>query len=113
MSRKYYASEKPRGFANEIRTYSFPDKESRDKYLEDHSSEVHSPYEVSKREALRNVHYKGDAITESFNSDLIPVQKIADISPDDCKYSGGEWVDSYVKRNGEHVSGYCRRMRNY
>jgi hypothetical protein len=73
MQRNYYASQSPRGFANEINVYAFPDRRSRDRWVDQHENDgdVRSAYcganKINARRAREIVGYRGDAITESFN----------------------------------------------
>ena len=68
--RKYYVERMPRGFSNEIETYAFPTQEMRRKYLEDHDmgGGPTEPRAISSREARKNINYRGDAATQSYNS---------------------------------------------
>lgn len=70
----YYAEHSPRGFANEINTYRFATKEARDKWLVgiDYTQNVNqSAGAITATRARKNVRYKGDWATKSYNSDYI------------------------------------------
>jgi hypothetical protein len=73
----YYAEQSPRGFANEIKTYRFSTKANRDKWVEQHRNDgdCNSAYQgassITRKTAYRNIRYRGDAITRSFNSPLL------------------------------------------
>lgn len=70
----YYAEHSPRGFANEINTYRFATKEARDKWLAsiDYTQNVNQRTEaITAAKARKNVRYKGDWATKSYNSDYI------------------------------------------
>lgn len=114
MSRKYYAARMPRGFSNEIETYSFPTIEMRRKFLEDNDvgGGPTEPYPITAREAMKNVNYRGDAITKSYNSDIYPAFKGETNNKNDCEWMGGEWVESY-RRGKITVHAYCRIVRRY
>jgi len=76
----YYAEQSPRGFANETNTYKFAAKRARDKWVADHKDDgdVNSASQgasaISAKAARKNVGYKGDAATESFNSGYIDAE---------------------------------------
>lgn len=110
--RKYYVERMPRGFSNEIEVYAFPTKESRRKFLEDMDEGGRStePYPVSAKEARKDAGYRGDSVTRSYNTPIIPFEVRDDINPTQCESIGGEWVAPYRKQNGRIVHGYCRRL---
>jgi hypothetical protein len=74
MSKHYYAAQSPRGFANEVDVIRFADKATRDQWVEEHeddgdcNSAALGAYAVSAAEARKIAGYKGDAITDSYNS---------------------------------------------
>ncbi len=75
--KSYYAEQSPRGFSNEVNTYRFATKAARDAWVAEHESDgdCNSASQGAKRitaaEARRNVGYKGDAATKSYNSGYI------------------------------------------
>lgn len=77
MSKHYYAEQSPRGFANEINTYRFANKASRDAFVKEHqddgdcNSASLGADAIDAKTAYKNVGYRGDAATESFNSGFI------------------------------------------
>jgi hypothetical protein len=74
MSKHYYAAQSPRGFANEINVIRFADKATRDQWVEDHkddgdcNSAACGAYAVTAAEARKIAGYKGDTITDSYNT---------------------------------------------
>ena len=67
IRRHYYAEKSPRGFSNEIETYKFTRKKDRDNFvLENERTST-----VTRKEALKNVNWKGDQMTNSYNSDMM------------------------------------------
>jgi hypothetical protein len=78
----YYAEHSPRGFANEINTYRFATKDARDKWLAgiDYTWNASQwATAITADKARKNVRYKGDWATKSYNSDYIDGdQAIAD-----------------------------------
>ena len=74
MKKHYYAVQSPRGFANEVNVIRFADKAARDQWVEDHkddgdcNSAACGARVCTAAEARRIAGYKGDAITESFNT---------------------------------------------
>jgi hypothetical protein len=77
MPKFYYAQQSPRGFANEVKTYRFSSKAARDKWVAEHyndgdcNSAYIGAYACTRRQAYKTIHYRGDAITQSFNSSLL------------------------------------------
>jgi hypothetical protein len=72
--RHYYAEHSPRGFANEINTYRFATKDARDKWIDsiDFTENVNQRAgAITAAEARKNVRYKGDWATKSYNSGYI------------------------------------------
>jgi hypothetical protein len=75
--KSYYAEQSPRGFANETNTYRFTTKAVRDKWVAEHESDgdcnsaSQGARSITAAEARRNVGYKGDAATQSYNSGYI------------------------------------------
>jgi hypothetical protein len=73
----YYAEQSPRGFANEINTYRFATRATRDKFVAerendgDCNSAALGARAITARDARRNVGYRGDAATQSYNSGYI------------------------------------------
>jgi len=73
----YYAEQSPRGFANETNTYRFSSKAGRDTWVTKHASDgdVNSAAcgacAITEKQARKNVGYRGDAATQSFNSGYI------------------------------------------
>jgi hypothetical protein len=74
MSKHYYAAQSPRGFANEINVIRFADKATRDQWVEEHeddgdcNSAACGAYVVTAKEAHKIARYKGDEITDSYNT---------------------------------------------
>jgi len=72
--RFYYAAQSPRGFANEITVYRFKKKSDRDQWVEDHRSDgdcnsaALGAYAITAKEARKIAGYKGDEITDSYNT---------------------------------------------
>lgn len=72
--RHYYAKQSPRGFANEIVVHRFPSRAARDAWVEVHASDGDvnaasmGASACTAREARSILAYRGDAITESYNS---------------------------------------------
>ena len=72
--KSYYAEQSPRGFGNEVNTYRFTTKAARDKWVAEHESDgdVNSASQgasaITADQARKNVAYKGDAATKSYNS---------------------------------------------
>lgn len=77
MKKSYYAEQSPRGFANEVKTYRFSTKAERDAWVAEHAGDgdVNSAAcgarAITAKQARANVGYRGDAITESYNSGYI------------------------------------------
>ena len=75
--KSYYAEQSPRGFANETNTYRFTTKAARDKWVAEHESDgdcnsaSQGATAITADQARKNVAYKGDAATESYNSGYI------------------------------------------
>lgn len=73
-TRRYYAAQKPRGFANEIEVCSFGSRALRDAWVDAHADDgdVNSAacgaYAVTAAEARKICRYHGDAVTGSYNS---------------------------------------------
>lgn len=73
----YYAKQSPRGFANEINVYAFATKAARDEWVHRHANDgdVNSAYRGAEactaKEAKRIAGYRGDAVTKSYNSDIL------------------------------------------
>ena len=110
MARKYYAKRSPRGFGNEIEVYSFPSKRVRDKFVEDKNEWKTGAIPVTKREAEKIKHYKGNDFEKSYNSFI--EYEISNLNESQCEANGGEYVHSYYK-NGRKINGYCRRPKNF
>lgn len=91
----YYAENIPRGFANEINTYRFATKAARDKWLAniDYAENVNQTARaITAKEARKNVHYKGDSATKSYNSDYIDGdQAMADELADEAQRKAETW----------------------
>ena len=74
MSKHYYAAQSPRGFANEVNVIRFANKTARDQWVEEHKddgdcdSAACGAYAVTAAEARKIAGYKGDAITDSYNT---------------------------------------------
>ena len=74
VSRRWYAAQSPRGFGNEINVYSFASRKLRDAWVEAHEDDgdVNSAHcgarSITAREARQICGYRGDAITQSYNS---------------------------------------------
>ena len=72
--KNYYAEQSPRGFANETNTYRFTSKASRDKWVAEHESDgdcnsaSQGASAITADRARKNVAYKGDSCTRSYNS---------------------------------------------
>ena len=77
MSKHYYAEQSPRGFANEINTYRFESKSARNAFVDEHqadgdcNSSSLGARAIDAKTAYKNVNYRGDEATESFNSGFI------------------------------------------
>lgn len=75
--RSYYAEQSPRGFGNEVNTFRFPTKSERDAWVTKHkddgdcNSASQGARAITAAEARKNVSYKGDAITQSYNSSYL------------------------------------------
>lgn len=73
----FYAKQSPRGFANEINVFEFKTRAARDEWVCRHKDDgdVNSAYRGARaclaRDAARIVRWRGDAITQSFNSGFI------------------------------------------
>jgi hypothetical protein len=73
----FYAKQSPRGFANEINVYAFATKAARDEWVDRHANDgdVNSAAcgaeTCTAKEAKKIVGYRGDAITKSYNSDIM------------------------------------------
>ena len=90
----------------EVKTYTFPDVESERKFIEDH--DVGSgPIEFHTMSSQKAKHLVNP---NSEDSRYIPVHLLY-IDRDECWTRGGEWVNSYQKKDGTEVSGYCRIFR--
>jgi hypothetical protein len=76
-NKHYYAEQSPRGFSNEIKTYRFATKAERDAWVGEHKCEgdvnsaARGARAISAKQARANVGYRGDEVTESFNSGFI------------------------------------------
>lgn len=74
MNRKFYASQSPRGFANEITVHFFDSRQARDEWVDAHASDgdVNSAYcsarSITAKRAWEILNYSGDAVTKSYNS---------------------------------------------
>ena len=125
MSKKhYYAAVMPRGFSNEENTYAFSSQKARDKFISEYPAEDYGKtgrYAVSRRVAMKNVHYKGDAITQSYNGsmrdgdaelqeELFEKQRKEKEFSEPCP-PGEEYVSPYYKKDGTYVEGHCRDRR--
>lgn len=72
-SRKFYAAQSLRGFANEIDVHAFNSRATRDAWVNDHTddgdvnSAARGAYAISSYKARRILGYRGDAATQSFN----------------------------------------------
>lgn len=72
----FYAKQSPRGFANEINVYGFATKAARDEWVERHendgdvNSAARGAEACTAKEAKKIAGYRGDAITQSYNSDI-------------------------------------------
>jgi hypothetical protein len=70
----YYAAQSPRGAANEINVIRFAARATRDQWVEDHkddgdcNSAACGAYAVTAADARKIAGYKGDAITDSYNT---------------------------------------------
>ena len=75
----YYAEQSPRGFANEINTYRFTSRALRDAWVEQHKDDGDcnsancGAETIDSETAYKNVGYRGDAATESFNSGFVDI----------------------------------------
>lgn len=73
----FYAQQSPRGFANETNTFAFRTRANRNNFVAKHcgDGDVNAAScgaeAISRRQAMRNVGYKGDAATQSYNGGLI------------------------------------------
>lgn len=73
-SRRYYAAQRPRGFANEVKVYSFSSADRRNRWVDEHEHDggVNSAACGARRatatEARRICRYSGNASTRSYNS---------------------------------------------
>ena len=73
-ARKFYAAQSPRGFANEINIHSFSSRKERDAWVAEHANDgdVNSAscgaYTITAEKAVKIAGYRGDVITESYNS---------------------------------------------
>lgn len=70
----YYAEHSPRGFANEVNTYRFATKDARDKWVANIDYTWNASQwanAITAEKARKNVRYKGDSVTKSYNSDYI------------------------------------------
>lgn len=73
MNKLYYAAKSPRGFGNEIATYSFSSQSRRNDWVAAHKDDggAHSAargaYSITAREMRQICGCRGDAATESFN----------------------------------------------
>lgn len=72
-SRRFYAAQSPRGFANEVEVHVFRSRADRDTWVAEHkddgdvNSAACGAYEVSAKHARYLLGYRGDAITQSYN----------------------------------------------
>jgi hypothetical protein len=72
--KNYYAEQSSRGFANETNTYRFTTKAARDEWVAEHENDgdVNSSSQgasaITADQARKNVAYKGDDATQSYNS---------------------------------------------
>ena len=70
--RHFYAQRSPRGFSNETETYKFTSMKKRDTFV----SQDEKAHTITSRQAHRNVNWKGDAMTTSYNSDMLDGDEI-------------------------------------
>ena len=70
----YYASQSPRGFANEVIAHKFASRAARDQWVDEHRSDgdcnsaTRGASACTAAQARKIVGYRGDAVTESYNS---------------------------------------------
>lgn len=73
-SRKFYAAQSPRGFANEIIVHRFGSRSARDAWVKDHAADgdVNSAscgaYTISSRKARQICEAQGHAATQAYNA---------------------------------------------
>ena len=73
-NRKYYASQSPRGFANEIEVHAFSSVAARNAWVAEHEDDgdVNSAqcgaHAITSKCARKIVGYRGDAATRSYNT---------------------------------------------
>ncbi len=71
--KSYYASQSPRGFANEVFAHKFPSRAARDQWVDEHrndgdcNSAACGADACTAAQARKIVGYRGDAVTESYN----------------------------------------------
>jgi hypothetical protein len=74
MTTHYYAAQSPRGFANEISVHIFCTRADRDQWVAKHADDGDvnaaycGAYAITSRRARKIIGYRGDAVTENFNS---------------------------------------------
>lgn len=72
-TRKFYAAQSPRGFANEIVVHVFPSRAARDGWVSAHeddgdvNSASQGAFVITAPHARKILGYRGDAITQSYN----------------------------------------------
>jgi hypothetical protein len=70
----YYAAQSPRGYANEVVAHKFASRAARDQWVDAHrndgdcNSAACGAYAVTAADARKIAGYKGDAITDSYNT---------------------------------------------
>lgn len=73
-ARTFYAAQSPRGFSNETVVHQFPSKRARDQWVSEHADDgdVNSAacgaYRITSARAREIVGYRGDELTQSYNS---------------------------------------------
>jgi hypothetical protein len=72
-SRRHYAAQSPRGFANEVDVHTFPSQKARDAWVSEHetdgdvNSASRGAYAITSRRAYQILGYRGDAVTRNHN----------------------------------------------
>ncbi len=75
-SKKAYAVQAPRGFANELMIHVFPSKDARDQWVAEHqddgdvNSAAQGARAITSRQAYKIQCYRGDAATRSYNATI-------------------------------------------
>jgi hypothetical protein len=76
MTRKFYAAQSPRGFANETNVHVFSTRAARDQWVADHkddgdvNSASQGGYAITSAQARKILGERGDAVTANYSASV-------------------------------------------